>query len=85
MEAARAKKAREVAVRTTTESGEAVTRVHRTHTPAPKPEPKVKVVKRTDVCARKVLSSEAEVDAYLAEVRAKLLAELSDADSIRLG
>lgn len=85
VEAARAKKAREVAVRTTTESGEAVTRVHRTHTPAPKPEPKVKVVKRTDVCARKVLSSEAEVDAYLAEVRAKLLAELSDADSIRLG
>ena len=84
VEAARAKKAREVAVKATTESGEVVTHVHQTQAPAPKPEPKVKVVKRVDVCARKMLSSEAEVDAYLAEVRAKLLAELAGSDSIRL-
>lgn len=84
VEAARAKKAREVAVKATTESGEVVTHVHQTQTPAPKPEPKVKVVKRVDVCARKMLSSEAEVDAYLAEVRAKLLAKLAGSDSIRL-
>lgn len=84
VETARAKKAREVAVKATTESGEVVTRVHQTQAPAPKPESKVKVVKRVDVCARKMLSSEAEVDAYLAEVRAKLLAELAGSDSIRL-
>ena len=85
VEAARVQKAREVAVKATTESGETVTRVHQTHAPALKPEPKVKAVKRTDVCARKVLSSEADVDAYLAEVREKLLAELANVDSIRLG
>lgn len=85
VEAARAKKAREVAVKATTESGETVTHVHQTYAPVPKPEPKVKAVKRIDVCARKVLSSEADVDAYLAEVRAKLLAELANVDSIRLG
>ena len=84
VEVARAKKAREVAVKVTTESGEVVTHVHQTQAPAPKPEPKVKAVKRVDVCARKMLSSEAEVDAYLAEVRAKLLAELAGSDSIRL-
>ncbi len=84
VEVARAKKAREVAVKATTETGEVVTRVHQTQAPAPKPEPKVKAVKRVDVCARRMLSSEAEVDAYLAEVRAKLLAELAGSDSIRL-
>lgn len=85
VEAARAQKAREVVVKATTESGETVAHVHQTHAPASKPEPKVKAVKRTDVCARKVLSSEADVDAYLAEVREKLLAELANVDSIRLG
>ena len=85
VETARAQKAREVVVKATTESGETVTHVHQTHAPAPKPEPKVKAVKRTDVCVRKVLSSEADVDAYLAEVREKLLAELANVDSIRLG
>ena len=85
VETARAQKAREVVVKATTESGETVTHVHQTHAPAPKPEPKVKAVKRTDVCARKVLSTEADVDAYLAEVREKLLAELANVDSIRLG
>ena len=85
VEAARAQKAREVVVKATTESGETVAHVHQTHAPASKPESKVKAVKRTDVCARKVLSSEADVDAYLAEVREKLLAELANVDSIRLG
>ena len=85
VDAARAKKESEVAVKTTTAEGETVTRVHQVSTPAPKPQPKVKAVKRTDVCARGMLSSEAEVDAYLAEVRKKLLAELANVDSIRLG
>lgn len=82
--AAQAKKQREVAVKAVTPEGEAITHVHQVSTPQPKPAPKIKTVNRTDVCPRKKLSNADEVDAYLAEVREKLLAALAENDSIRL-
>lgn len=82
--AAEAKKQREVAVKTVTPEGEQVTHVHQVGTPQPKPTPKVKTVSRTEVCPVKRLSTEAEVDQYLAEVREKLMAALAENGSIRL-
>lgn len=43
-----------------------------------------RAVKRADVCERGVLSSEADVDAYVERVRTRLLEELAAGDPIRL-
>ena len=44
-----------------------------------------KVVDRSSVLPAKVLHNEEEIDEYLAQLKARLLKELEDADSIRLG
>ncbi len=84
VEQAEAKANQEVEVKTHTATGEQVTRVIET-TPAPAPKPKVKQVSRMAVFPRRKLSSEAEIDAYLQQVRAVLVEQLANQDSIRLG
>ncbi len=83
VEAAEAKAQSEVAVKTQTATGEEVTRVIET-TPAPAPKPQSKQVNRLAVFPRRKLSSEAEIDDYLQQVRQVLVEQLANQDSIRL-
>lgn len=53
--------------------------------PQAKPQPKIKVISRSSVLPTKPLRSEDEVDAYLADVKRKLMAELENNDGVRLG
>ena len=53
--------------------------------PAPVPQPKIKVLSRSAVLPTKPLRTEEEIDAYLANVKKKLMAELADNDGVRLG
>ncbi len=53
--------------------------------PAPVPQSKIKVLSRSAVLPAKSLHSEEEVDAYLADVKKKLMAELDDHVGVRLG
>lgn len=48
------------------------------------PTPKAKELRRSDVCPGRVLSSEEDIDAYVAEVRQKLLAALGETGSVKL-
>lgn len=53
--------------------------------PAPAPAPKkIKKLRLADLGERKKLESESDIDAYLGQLRARLLAELQDNDAIRL-
>ena len=51
--------------------------------PAPAPK-KIKKLRLSDLGERKKLESESDIDAYLGQLRARLLAELQDNDAIRL-
>ena len=52
--------------------------------PAPAPAPKIKKLRLADLGERKKLQSESDIDAYLGQLRARLLAELQGNDAIRL-
>lgn len=52
--------------------------------PEPAPEPKIKKLRLSDLGERKKLQSESDIDAYLGQLRARLLAELQGNDAIRL-
>ena len=45
---------------------------------------KIKKLRLADLGERKKLESESDIDAYLGQLRARLLAELQDNDAIRL-
>ena len=51
----------------------------------PKFQPKTKVLRRADVCPTRLLGSEEEVDAYVSDIRDKLVAALRESGSVRLG
>ena len=72
-----------------TPTGEIVTTVKDKgdDTPAatkPAPAPKIKKLRLADLGERKKLQSESDIDAYLGQLRARLLAELQGNDAIRL-
>ena len=48
------------------------------------PTPATKELRRSDVCPSRTLSSEAEVDSYVQEIRGKLLSALKDSGSVKL-
>ena len=50
----------------------------------PAPAPKIKKLRLSDLGERKKLQSESDIDAYLGQLRARLLAELQGNDAIRL-
>ena len=50
----------------------------------PAPAPRIKKLRLADLGERKKLESESDIDAYLAQLRARLLAELQGNDAIRL-
>ena len=53
--------------------------------PEPAPAPKrIKKLRLAELGERKKLKSESDIDAYLAQLRARLLAELQGNDAIRL-
>jgi hypothetical protein len=51
----------------------------------PKPAPKTKVLNRSSVLPAKVLHNEAEVDEYVSALKDRLMAELANHDSVRVG
>ena len=53
--------------------------------PVEPPKPKTKVISRSAVLPTKALKSKEDIDTYVEEFRARLLAELEGNDSIRLG
>ena len=73
-----------------TPSGETVTTIAEPEkgapsTPKPAPAPKrIKKLRLSDLGERKKLESESDIDAYLGQLRARLLAELQGNDAIRL-
>ena len=68
-----------------TEDGKRVTNITPAHPEAkPKPATKVKPVKLASVAAVCKLSNEQDVDAYLEQLRERLLRELKGVDAIRL-
>ncbi len=50
----------------------------------PAPAPRIKKLRLADLGERKKLESESDIDAYLAQLRVRLLAELQGNDAIRL-
>ena len=70
-----------------TSTGEIVTTIIDNDKDAPatgKPEKRIKRLRLADLGERKKLESERDIDAYLAQLRARLLAELQGNDAIRL-
>ena len=51
----------------------------------PTPQPRTKVLSRAAVCPTKLLDSEEAVDAYVADIRGKLMDALRESGSVRLG
>ena len=92
IEEEKARQQRESRRKEVTPTGEIVTTVKDKggDTPAAtNPEPasapkKIKKLRLADLGERKKLQSESDIDAYLGQLRARLLAELQDNDAIRL-
>lgn len=87
----KARQQRESRRKEVTPTGEIVTTVKdkgedtpATAGPAPAPAPKIKKLRLADLGERKKLQSESDIDAYLGQLRARLLAELQGNDAIRL-
>lgn len=70
-------------------NGEIVTTIKDNDKDAPaaakaEPAPRIKKLRLADLGERKKLESESDIDAYLGQLRVRLLAELQDNDAIRL-
>ncbi len=84
VEAAKAKAASEIAVPHREADGSVTEYVYQKAQPAPASKRRVKDMRRAEVCPRKTLESPADVDAYVEELRAKLLGMLDGGDAVRL-
>ena len=92
IEEEKARQQRESRQKEVTSTGEIVTTIRdsdKDATPTGKPEPapapkKIKKLRLADLGERKKLESESDIDAYLGQLRARLLAELQGNDAIRL-
>ena len=89
IEEEKARQQRESRHKEVTPTGEIVTTVKdkgdgTPTTAKPAPAPKIKKLRLADLGERKKLESESDIDAYLGQLRARLLAELQDNDAIRL-
>ena len=92
IEEEKARQQRESRHKEVTSTGELVTAIKdndkdvtTTGKPEPVPAPKkIKKLRLADLGERKKLESESDIDAYLGQLRVRLLAELQDNDAIRL-
>lgn len=91
IEEEKARQQRESRRKEVTPTGEIVTTIKgndkdapTTAKPEPAPAPRIKKLRLADLGERKKLQSESDIDAYLGQLRVRLLAELQGNDAIRL-